>query len=43
MFRTVTVYQGERVSVSENWMVVSGQDGEHRLSPRQSVSFPRQS
>ena len=31
MFRTVTVYQGERVTVSENWMVVSGQDGEHKI------------
>lgn len=31
MFRTVTVYAGEKVSVSQNWMVVNGADGEHRL------------
>ena len=31
MFRTVTVYSGEKVSVKQNWMVVSGADGEHRL------------
>ena len=31
MFRTVTVYKGERISVNNGWIVVSGEDGEHKL------------
>ena len=27
MFRTVTVYRGEKVSVKENRMAVTGEDG----------------
>lgn len=31
MFRTVTVYRGEKISVQQGWMVVTTKDGEQKL------------
>lgn len=31
MFRTVTVYKGERITVRQNWMVVTGENGERSI------------
>lgn len=31
MFRTVTVYRGERISARQGWLIVSNQDGEQML------------
>ena len=31
MFRTVTVYRGERISARQGWMVVTSEDGEQKL------------
>lgn len=31
MFRTVTIYRGEKMSVRQGWMVVTTEDGEQKL------------
>ena len=31
MFRTVTVYKGEKLSVRQNWMIVTNEEGEQRI------------
>ncbi len=31
MFRTVTVYTGEKISLDGGWMVISGEKGEQRV------------
>ena len=31
MFRTVTVYRGEKLAIKDNWLTVSGPEGESRL------------
>lgn len=31
MFRTVTVYRGEKISARQGWLIVSNADGEQKL------------
>ena len=43
MFRTVTVYTGEKISLDGGWMVVSGEKGEQRVPIEDIYSRHRQS